>query len=460
MIVILSSIILFPNLHKGGLSGYDDALYAHEGKQMLITGDWWNVRFNGDLNFEYPPLFMWLEALSMKAFGISDFAAKFPSALSALLTIVVVFHIARELSEGLFLPVGSALALMLSQYYMKYAMHAMTDAPFTFFFTLSLFLYIKGLRCPKCLIFCGLAIGLGILTRSILGLIPIGIILGHQIIARQCKRPRPVYALSGLLVALSLPFMWHLSQYKLHGSQFLLAHYSFVSSKILSHREFDIWLFMRGLLGYPWLLFRLYWPWLPMMVVGIIIQARKIGGRGEKLAELLVVWVAFVILPFSLAEAKVLRYIMPVFPAFSMLSVIPILRWLPTIRKNVYLRVGYLALSVGVLLIAAFQRPLTRAEDMKELAPIVDAHTEPHQRVVIYTHGGIHSGHINQLLWYSNRFCTLAPDPDKLMEAMRSDGNKVFIADIGSYEKLSGNSGVRLETLMSTKNFVCFKVID
>src|SRR5262245_35529806 len=68
IVVIVSSIILFPKLHKGDLSGYDDALYAHEGKQMLITGDWWNVRFNGDLNFEYPPLFIWLEALSMKAF--------------------------------------------------------------------------------------------------------------------------------------------------------------------------------------------------------------------------------------------------------------------------------------------------------------------------------------------------------------------------------------------------------
>jgi 4-amino-4-deoxy-L-arabinose transferase-like glycosyltransferase len=460
MIVILSSLILFPKLHEGDLSGYDDALYAHEGKQMLITGDWWSVRLNGDLNFEHLPLFMWLEALSMKAFGISDFAAKFPSALSALLTIILVFHIARELSEEFWLPVGSAWALMLSQYYVKYATHAMTDVPFTFFFTLSIFLYIKGLRRPRHLIFCGLAIGFGILTRSILGLLPVGIILGHQIMARQYQRPRPCYVLSGLLVALLAPITWQVSQYHLHGSRFLLEHYSFVSSKILSHGQFDIWLFMRGLLEYPWLLFKLYWPWLPLMVVGLIIQVRRMGRQEEKLAELLVVWVAFVIFPFSLAEAKVLRYIMPVFPAFSMLSAIPMVRWLSTIRKSVYLRVGYLALSIGVSLIPAFQKPLMRAEDMRKLAPIVDAHTEPHQRVVIYTYGGIHSGHINQFLWYSNRFCTLATDPDKLAGALRSNENRVFIVDIGSYEKLVGNSGVRLEMLMGAKNFVCFKVID
>src|SRR5215475_2359140 len=234
-----AALLLFWNLGRGDLSGYDDALYAHEGKQMLITGDWWNVRFNGDLNFEYPPLFMWLEALSMKAFGISDFAAKFPSALSALLTIILVFYIASELSEEFFLPVGSAWALMLSQYYMKYAMHAMTDVPSTFFFTLSLFLYIKGLRYPVCLIFCGLAIGLGILTRSILGLIPVGIILGHQIISRGRQRLHPGYVISGLLAALLPPFVWLLSQYNLHGSRFLLTHYSFISGKALSNGSVD-----------------------------------------------------------------------------------------------------------------------------------------------------------------------------------------------------------------------------
>src|SRR5919109_4008876 len=90
VLIGLSSVLPFSKLHKGGLSGYDDALYAHEGKQMLLTGDWWNVVNNGLPNFEYPPMFIWLEALSMKMWGISDFAAKFPAALSGLLCIVLV----------------------------------------------------------------------------------------------------------------------------------------------------------------------------------------------------------------------------------------------------------------------------------------------------------------------------------------------------------------------------------
>ena len=46
-IAVFSSLLLFTSLSKGGLSGYDDSLYAHEAKQMIATGDWWNVRFDG-----------------------------------------------------------------------------------------------------------------------------------------------------------------------------------------------------------------------------------------------------------------------------------------------------------------------------------------------------------------------------------------------------------------------------
>jgi hypothetical protein len=218
---------------------------------------------------------------------------------------------------------------------------------------------------------------------------------------------------------------------------------------------------MRGLLGYPWLLLKLYWPWLPLMVAGLIIQVRQMARNRERLGELLVVWVAFVIFPFSLAEAKVLRYIMPAFPAFSMLSAIPLAKWLSLVRKDIHLRMGYLALSMVVILIAAFPRPLIRAEDMRRLAPIVDAYTDPQQRVTMYDRGEATAQHfISQLLWYSNRFCTYVKDPDDLVAALRADKSGVFIVDTGSYERLAIDSGVKVEMLGQTKNFVCFRIVD
>src|SRR5271169_2144230 len=64
VLALLSALLLFPSLRRPGLAGYDDAYFAHEGKEMVRTGEWGNVRLNGDPNFEHPPLFIWLEAAS------------------------------------------------------------------------------------------------------------------------------------------------------------------------------------------------------------------------------------------------------------------------------------------------------------------------------------------------------------------------------------------------------------
>ena len=70
LIAAMSMLVLFVKLHLGDLGGYDDAVYAHEGKRMLATGEWWTVHLNGLPDFDKPPMFIWLEALSMKVFGV------------------------------------------------------------------------------------------------------------------------------------------------------------------------------------------------------------------------------------------------------------------------------------------------------------------------------------------------------------------------------------------------------
>jgi len=459
IVIVLSSLLLFSNLHKGGLSGYDDAFYAHEGKQMLYTGDWWSIHINGYQNSEYPPMFIWLEAASMTVFGISDFAAKFPSALAGLLTIILVFGIARELSDEFWLPVCAAWILMLSQYFIKYAMHAMTDVPYTLFFTLSLYFYVKGLKRPWYFVLFGVALASAILTRSVLGLIPVGIVIIHLVVIKRYPVLWSRHFVGGLIVAILLPSIWYVSQYRLHGPAFLNDHFSFIFNKVVIDKPSSDGSFLRGLLEYPWLLLRLYWPWLPLMLIGLAMQIKNAVRERDRMATLLILWVLFVIVPLSLVEAKVLRYIMPVFPAFAILSAIPLARWLPAVGKNRYVPLAYAVLCVAVLLIAVFPKPLKRAEEMSRLAPIAEAHSDQSQRVLIYTSGEARHDYITQFLWYADRFCEHLLDPDKLVERLRVSDSTVFIVDKASYERLVKNSGVTIQELGNTENFVCFRVV-
>src|SRR5579862_2811692 len=93
----LAAVLLLLPLRTGDLGGYDDAHYAHIAKDILVTGDWLNLRSNGGRIFEHPPLFVWIEAALFRLFGKSDFIARLPSALCGWGTILLVYSLARRL---------------------------------------------------------------------------------------------------------------------------------------------------------------------------------------------------------------------------------------------------------------------------------------------------------------------------------------------------------------------------
>ena len=226
--------MLFANLQRGDLAGYDDAVYAHEGKEMLRNGDWANVWLNGKLDFDKPPLFIWLEALSFWLLGVNDFAAKFPSALLGLATVALVYLVVRELTDDHWLASLAMFVLASTQYFLKYAMHAMTDVPFTFLFTLAIWAYLKAPRRPRFYLLSGLAIGCAGLTRSILGLLALGVIGAHLLVCRKWAMLRSSYLWLGFGLALGLPLGWFLTQYHWYGDAFVQHHFSYTAENARS----------------------------------------------------------------------------------------------------------------------------------------------------------------------------------------------------------------------------------
>ena len=59
----------------------DEPVYGETAKEMLLTGDWLSPRIYGEYWYDKPPLFYWLDAFSFSIFGVSTFAARFPSAI-------------------------------------------------------------------------------------------------------------------------------------------------------------------------------------------------------------------------------------------------------------------------------------------------------------------------------------------------------------------------------------------
>jgi 4-amino-4-deoxy-L-arabinose transferase-like glycosyltransferase len=458
---VLALMILFVNLHVGDLSGYDDAYHAEEGRAMLDSGDYWTVRHNGTYNPEFPPLFYWIEALSMKALGANDFAAKFPVALFGAGTIMVTYFIAYELTGQIWLALISMAVMMTSQYFMKYATHAMTDVPYAFFFVLSILFYFKAFKQPRFFVLSGLAVGLALLTRPYVGGVLLAIFLAHLLWNRRKDLLWSPYVISGLGLALLLPAIWYLVQYRLHGALGVSGPAALISVQMASGKAPDFMSIFKGSLKYIAQLLKLYWPWLPFMVVGLVMQSRKAFRGRDLTATLLLAWIAWVFIPFSLSSAKQLRYIMAIFPAFAILAAMPIHRLIPFQGRKTCFYGFYILGLAGIVYMHFFPGNLMRATDMRKLAPMVAAHSHPDQRVILYTNGWRQWNYQSQLIWYASRNSEFHLTFETVLRQMRDNPELPVVMDKDSFRQFEplAKSEFRLNILSESERFLCFNAL-
>ena len=99
------------NLGGSRLWDDDEPKNARCGAEMLERGEWVVPTFNDELRDHKPVLLYWAMIASYSAFGVNEFAARLPSALSCLAVAVMCYHMGRLLFDR---SVGLAAGLLLS----------------------------------------------------------------------------------------------------------------------------------------------------------------------------------------------------------------------------------------------------------------------------------------------------------------------------------------------------------
>ncbi|GAB1441405.1 hypothetical protein MASR2M39_02390 [Ignavibacteriales bacterium] len=80
-IILISAILFLPFLGDVHLFDWDEINFAEASREMIETGDYLRVHIDYEPFYEKPPLFFWIQVLSMKMFGVNEFAARFPNAM-------------------------------------------------------------------------------------------------------------------------------------------------------------------------------------------------------------------------------------------------------------------------------------------------------------------------------------------------------------------------------------------
>ena len=169
LIALFGALVFIPFLGNVHLFDWDEINFAESAREMIVTGDYLNVRIDFKLFWEKPPLFIWMQVLSMKIFGINEFAARFPNAIAGIITLLVLFNIGKKHFSEKFglLWVFAYAGSVLPHFYFK---SGIIDPWFNLFIFFGIYFFIRYLSEDKSrtkfIIFSAAAIGLGTLTKG------------------------------------------------------------------------------------------------------------------------------------------------------------------------------------------------------------------------------------------------------------------------------------------------------
>jgi 4-amino-4-deoxy-L-arabinose transferase and related glycosyltransferases of PMT family len=194
-VIIVASAILFfiPFLGSVHLFDWDEINFAESAREMLVTGNFSRVQIDFHPFWEKPPLFFWMQALSMKLFGVNEFAARFPNALIGILTLLTLYLVGKRLYDEKFGLIW-ALAYLGSFLPHLYFKSGIIDPFFNFFIFLSVIFLAKSIKESgskkgfKYALLAGISIGLATLTKGPVGLLVVGLSVTVYWITMKFKR--------------------------------------------------------------------------------------------------------------------------------------------------------------------------------------------------------------------------------------------------------------------------------
>ncbi len=189
-ILVVSALLFIPFLGHVHLFDWDEINFAESAREMIESKDYLTVQINYVPFQEKPPLFIWMQAASMKAFGINEFAARFPNAMCGILTLLLLFDIGRKLGDNrfgltwVFLYGGSMLPFL-------YFKSGIIDPWFNLFIFLGIYrfyIFMKSGR-QRLLNLAGSAafVGLGILTKGPVALLVFILTIGIYLLIHRFR---------------------------------------------------------------------------------------------------------------------------------------------------------------------------------------------------------------------------------------------------------------------------------
>jgi len=374
ILAILGGFFFAFMLGNRPLSVPDEGRYVEIPREMVVTGDYLTPRLNGVKYFEKPVLFYWLEAFSIKLFGLHEFTLRLWPAILALLGCLAVAVAGARLFGRLS---GLLAAGILSTTLLYYAMSRaiVLDMPVSVLLTIALLSFLIGTHEPpgwkRRLYLWGFyaCSALAVLTKGLIGIVIPGMIIGVWILVLgEWRLLKTLSIPSGVVLFLLIAVPWHFMVGRVNPEffNFYFIHEHFARYLTKVHGRYQpFWFFVP-------IVFLGMFPWSAFLIQAVnhSIPSSWRERHEHRDALFLLLWIFMVFLFFSASDSKLIPYILPIFPPLALI----IGRYFAAAwgRQDFPgIRIGYIILLlVAIVLVAALAvlpRYWPRPEDILSL---------------------------------------------------------------------------------------------
>ncbi|EKD89960.1 MAG: undecaprenyl phosphate-lipid A 4-amino-4-deoxy-L-arabinose transferase [uncultured bacterium] len=330
ILILLLIIALLPlfvfKLGQTSLVSWDEAWYAEVARNITRSGSLINMIWNGQPYFDHPIAGYWLMAITYKIFGINEFWTRFPSALSGVFSIILLYLLGKKLFHPL-VGFASAIALSSAIWFVFRARSGNLDIILTMFFLLTFLLAVMASENKKYLLPLSVSLSLLFLTKT---MVPLAILPAIVLIFYKNRAITMKDIILPFLLSLSITGGWFLSQ--------IIQYPQFIQNYLgvgLRGANFDSSYLANLSLAKEYLhsgIGRWFWPGVLSLVLSIFLKQKRFF--------ILILFFLSFLIPIIFSPKIQIWHLIPIFPililiyfgfSFSFLE-----KYLPKWKYHIY----------------------------------------------------------------------------------------------------------------------------